>query len=133
MSIPNRQFRRSSCFATLTILASRDSLKDAAAYSLRLAYAGIYQGASGHVGNRPLQAIIGSSQTAYLGASGPDANSQIAMRVGVRRKFCAKRVRQVRDALVHEVIRQASTINAAPEAEVLHKVRVALRRRRMLL
>jgi CHAD domain-containing protein len=31
------------------------------------------------------------------------------------------------------VIRQASTIHAAPEAEVLHKVRVALRRRRMLL
>ncbi|MEW9585229.1 porin [Paraburkholderia sp. DGU8] len=48
---------------------------------------GIYQAASGHVGNRPLQAIIGSSQTAYLGASGPDANSQLAMRVGMRRKF----------------------------------------------
>jgi hypothetical protein len=48
---------------------------------------GIYKAASGHVGNRPLQAIIGSSQAAYLGASGPDANSQLAMRVGIRRKF----------------------------------------------
>ncbi|MEZ2354996.1 hypothetical protein AB6804_31635, partial [Caballeronia sp. RCC_10] len=115
---------RNPLFAPITTrrLASRHSARPT-----------IYQGASGHVGNRPLQAIIGSSQTAYLGASGPDANSQIAMRVGVRRKFCAKRVRQVRDALVHEVIRQASTIHAAPEAEVLHKVRVALRRRRMLL
>jgi CHAD domain-containing protein len=35
--------------------------------------------------------------------------------------------------LVHEAIAQASTVDADPDAEVLHKLRVALRRLRTLL
>jgi predicted porin len=47
---------------------------------------GIYQQASGHNGTQDLQAQIGSS-TSYFGPSGPGADNQVAVRVGLRAKF----------------------------------------------
>ncbi|MCG5071835.1 porin [Paraburkholderia tagetis] len=46
-----------------------------------------YQIASGHVRGQPLQALIGSSQTAFFGTSGSNANNQLALRLGIRHKF----------------------------------------------
>jgi hypothetical protein len=48
---------------------------------------GVYQIAGGHDGTADLQANIGSSQSAYFGQSGNNADNQVAARVGIRHKF----------------------------------------------
>ncbi len=47
---------------------------------------GIYQKASGRVGNQDVQAQIGSA-TSYFGSSGAGEDDQLAFRVGIRHKF----------------------------------------------
>ena len=47
---------------------------------------GVYQKASGNVGNTPVQAQIGDT-AGYFGQSGSGSQSQLAARVGIRHKF----------------------------------------------